>query len=229
MTRLSRLTNIFFHLQSRRVTTAQELADKFGISQRTVYRDIRALEEAGVPVIGEVGTGYYLMEDYRIPPVMFSEQEINALMTAQQIIKMNRDKSLEKGIDDLVTKVKALLKYSSREKSEKLEERIFVFSNTPDQKTEYLASIQSAIVNTQILKIKYHTFYSDSMSERRVEPIAVYLTKNNWLLIAFCQLRKGIREFRIDRILSLEDTSETFAERHFSFGDYLGEHYEKNS
>ena len=90
MTRLTRLTNILLHLQSRRVVTAQELADKFGIAQRTVYRDIRALEEAGVPVIGEVGRGYSLADGYRIPPVMFTQQEVNALLTAQQYFQKNR-------------------------------------------------------------------------------------------------------------------------------------------
>jgi len=116
MTRLTRLTNILLHLQSKRVVKSQELADKFSISQRTVYRDIKALEEAGVPIIGEVGAGYSLMDDYRIPPVMFTEQELNALLTAQQLIKNQSDKSLQENFDDLTFKIKALLKYSAKEK-----------------------------------------------------------------------------------------------------------------
>jgi predicted DNA-binding transcriptional regulator YafY len=75
------------------VITAQELADRFGITQRTVYRNIRALEEAGVPVSGEAGKGYSLVDGYRVPPVMFTEQEINALLTAQQYFQKNADKS----------------------------------------------------------------------------------------------------------------------------------------
>ena len=84
MTRLTRLTTILLHLQSKRVVTAQELADRFDVTQRTIYRDVRALEEAGVPIVGEAGRGYSLVEGYRVPPVMFTEQEINALLTAQQ-------------------------------------------------------------------------------------------------------------------------------------------------
>ncbi|MFN3405297.1 MAG: helix-turn-helix transcriptional regulator [Cytophagaceae bacterium] len=227
MTRLSRLANILLHLQSRRVITAQELSNKFGISLRTVYRDIRALEEAGVPIIGEAGSGYCLIDDYTVPPVMFSENEINALLTVQKIIKKNRDSSLQKGIDDLVIKIKALLKHSTKEKSEKLEKSIFIFSNDVDGKTDYLATVQSAIVNHQVLKINYHAFYSDTFSERIVEPLAVYLTKDNWLLIAYCRMRKDLREFRMDRIQQLINLEETFPERNFSFEDYV-RHNKKN-
>lgn len=228
MTRLIRLTNILLQLQSKRVVTSQELANKFGISQRTVYRDIKTLEEAGVPIIGEVGMGYYLMNDYKIPPVMFTEQEINALLTAQQIIKKNQDKSLQKYLDDLVTKVKAILKYSEKEKSEKLEKRIMIFSEGKNSKTNFLATIQSAIINSHLLKITYQTIYSDSISERDVEPLAVYFTKENWLLIAHCRLRNELREFRIDRILKLINTYEQFKEINFSFEEYIN-HLSENS
>lgn len=223
MTRLSRLTNILLHLQAKRVVTSQELADNFGISQRTVYRDIKALEEAGVPVIGEIGIGYSLMDGYQIPPLMFTEQEINALVTVQHLIKNNQDKSLQKNLDDLATKVKAILKYSAKEKSEKLEKRVLNFSDQKNIKTEFLASIQSAIVNSYILKIKYHTIYSDTISERSVEPLAVYFTKENWILIAHCQLRNELREFRIDRILKLTTTNEPFFDLNFSFDDYINQ------
>lgn len=221
MTRLSRLTNLLLHLQAKRVVTSHELADKFGISQRTVYRDIKALEEAGVPIIGEVGTGYSLMDGYRIPPLMFTEQEINALVTVQHLLKKNQDKSLQKNLDDLATKVKAILKYSAKEKSEILEKRVLIFSDQKNTKTEFLASIQSAIVNSFLLKIKYHTIYSDSISERSVEPLAVYFTKENWILIAHCRLRNELREFRIDRILNLSTIHEQFTDRNFSFEDYI--------
>lgn len=223
MTRLTRLTNILLHLQSKRVVTSQELADKFEISQRTVYRDIKALEEAGVPIIGEVGTGYCLMDNYRIPPVMFTEQEINALLTAQQILKKQSDKSLQKSFDDLAIKVKALLKYSAKEKVEKLENRIMIFGDNKASKTEFLSIIQSAIVNLQVLKIEYHSIHSDTITDRNIEPLAVYFTKDNWLVIAHCQLRNELREFRIDRILKLITTDKQFPERHFSFEQYINQ------
>ena len=227
MTRLTRLTNILLHLQSRRVVTAQELADKFNITQRTVYRDIRALEEAGVPIIGEAGKGYSLSDGYRIPPVMFTQQEINALLTAQQYFQKNADKSAYNDLTNVVTKIKAIIRYSEKEKAEKLEERLHIFSNDQTNETNLLSTIQLAITNCWVLKIKYHTFYSDTVSIRLVEPLGVYLTKGNWIMVAFCRLRNDLREFRIDRILNLTTTTDTFLDRLFSLEDYFSSLCEK--
>ena len=221
MKRLSRLTNILLQLQSKRVVTSQELADKFEISQRTVYRDIKALEEAGVPIIGEVGTGYCLMDNYKVPPVMFTEQEINSLITAQKIIKGNPDKSLHKNLSDLSTKIKAILKYSEKSDTEKLENRILVFTNNKQSDSDFLTSIQTAIIKQQVLNITYHTIHSDKVQDRQIEPLAVYFTSNKWLLIAHCRLRNKIREFRLDRILKLFNTNEIFKEQNFSFEEYI--------
>jgi len=227
MTRLTRLTNILLHLQSGRVVTAQELADKFDITQRTVYRDIKALEEAGVPIIGEVGKGYSLADGYRIPPVMFTQQEINALLTAQQYFKKNADKSAYNDLTNVVTKIKAIIRYSEKEKAEKLEKRLHIFSNDQTNETNLLSTIQLAITNCWVLKIKYHTFYSDTVSNRLVEPLGVYLTKGNWIMVAFCRLRNDLREFRIDRILNLTTTTDTFPDRLFSLEYYFSSLCEK--
>jgi predicted DNA-binding transcriptional regulator YafY len=227
MTRLTRLTNILIHLQSRRVLTAQELADKFDITQRTVYRDIRALEEAGVPIFGEAGKGYSLADCYRIPPIMFTPQEINALLTAQQLLQKNADKSLYNDLTNIVTKIKAIIRYSEKEKAEKLEERLHIFSNNQTNETNLLATIQLAITNCMLLKIKYYTLHADTVSDRFVEPLAIYLTKGNWIMIAFCRLRNDLRAFRIDRVLHHITTSEIFPDRQFSFADYLNTFSEK--
>jgi predicted DNA-binding transcriptional regulator YafY len=221
MTRLIRLTNILIHLQTKRKITAQELADKFDISLRTVYRDIRVLEEAGVPVIGEAGTGYSLMEGYRIPPVMFNEQEINALLTAKKLLQKNTDKSFAENLDSIITKIKAIIRYSEKEKAEILEERVQVFADEKPASTNFLSTIQSAIVNRIILKIKYHALSTDAITERFVEPLAAYFTQDKWVMIAFCRLRNDLREFRIDRILHLTTNNTTFADRHFSLEDYI--------
>jgi predicted DNA-binding transcriptional regulator YafY len=222
MTRLTRLTNLLLQLQAKRVVTSRELADKFGISQRTVYRDIKALEEAGVPIIGETGTGYSLMDEYRLPPVMFTEHELNALLTAQQYFKNNSDKSISEDFDLVVTKVKAILRISAKAKTEKLSGRIKVFNAENNSfKTDYLSGIQAAIINANVLHIKYHTIYSGQISEREIEPLAVYYTKNNWVLIANCRLRNALREFRLDRIFHLKETGAQFGEANFSFEAYI--------
>lgn len=84
--RLSRLTAILLQLQTQRIITAPALADKFNISVRTIYRDIKALEQAGVPILTEEGKGYTLMEGYKVPPVMFTESQANALILAEQLV-----------------------------------------------------------------------------------------------------------------------------------------------
>ncbi|TAJ51095.1 MAG: HTH domain-containing protein, partial [Chitinophagaceae bacterium] len=93
MNRIDRVTAILIQLQSKRVVKAQEIADRFGISLRTVYRDVKTLEEAGIPVIGEAGVGYSIMEGYRLPPVMFTQEEATALLTAEKLVEKLTDAS----------------------------------------------------------------------------------------------------------------------------------------
>ena len=96
--------------------TANKLADKFGVTTRTIYRDIKALEQAGVPILTEDGKGYSLMEGYRLPPIMFTETEANALITAEQIILTNKDASLVKEYSEAVIKIKSVLSNKTKDK-----------------------------------------------------------------------------------------------------------------
>jgi len=192
-----------------------------------VYRDISALEEAGVPIIGEAGTGFCLMEGYRIPPTMFTEQEISALLTVQKLIRNNKDKSLQESLGNLIVKVKAILKQDQKDMTEKLENRVIVFSDKKSEGTNHLIAIQPAILQCSLLKIKYYSKHSDIVTERIVEPLSIYFTKENWILIAWCHLRNDLREFRIDRILELTRLLQTFKDRDFIFEDYLKKLSEK--
>src|SRR5687768_13064657 len=112
--RLSRLTAILTLLLSKRLLTATEISLKFNISVRTVYRDIRALEAAGVPIVTEDGKGYSIVDGYKLPPVMFTEKEAYALITSEQIILKNKDASLIKEFTGAISKIKAVLKNSSK-------------------------------------------------------------------------------------------------------------------
>jgi predicted DNA-binding transcriptional regulator YafY len=152
---------------------------------------------------------------------MFTQQEINALLTAQQYFQKNADKSAYNDLLNVVTKIKAIIRYLEKEKAEKLEQRLYIFSNEQTNETNFLSTIQLAITNCWVLKINYHTFHSDTVSFRFVEPLAVYFTKGNWIMVAFCRLRNDLREFRIDRILNLVTTTDTFTDHHFSFEDYF--------
>jgi predicted DNA-binding transcriptional regulator YafY len=122
--RLSRLTAILIQLQSKRLLTAPVLAKKYGVSVRTIYRDIKSLEQSGVPIITEEGRGYRLMEGYRIPPVIFTESEANALITAEFIIKACTDGSLIKEFSLAIEKIKAVIPNRLKVRTETLEERL---------------------------------------------------------------------------------------------------------
>lgn len=116
--RLSRLTAILTQLQTKRLLTATELAKKFLVSKRTIYRDIKALEQAGVPIITEEGKGFTLMEGYRIPAIMFTESEANALITAEQLILKNKDASLVKEYSEAISKIKSVLRNNTKKQSQ---------------------------------------------------------------------------------------------------------------
>lgn len=219
--RLSRLTAILTQLQSKRIVTAKYLSEKHNVSVRTIYRDIRALEESGIPIVTEEGKGYSLMTGYQLPPVMFTENEANALITAQQIILQNKDNSFTENYSNAITKIKSVLRVSQKEKVNFLTDRIFFRENPENKKSsDYLMTIQSAITDFRLLKIEYYSLQK-KFTERHIEPFAIYSTKGNWLLIAFCRLRKEFRAFRVDLIQNLTLHNETFEAHNITLEEYF--------
>ncbi|UIR56467.1 YafY family transcriptional regulator [Sphingobacterium sp. SRCM116780] len=220
--RLSRLTAILTQLQTKRLLTASELADKFLVSKRTIYRDIKALEQAGVPILTEEGKGYSLMNGYRIPPVMFSESEANALITAEQLVLKNKDASFVKDYTEAVSKIKSVLRNNTKDKVNLLSNRIISGQNTDNDRTSNnLSTLQLALTNFNLVKIKYYSPYTDQTTERTIEPFAIYTSDENWLLIALCRLRNDYRAFRLDRIASLWVLSQTFKPHKITFEEYF--------
>jgi len=219
--RLSRLTAILTQLQSKRIITAKYLSEKHGVSIRTIYRDIRTLENAGVPVITIEGKGYSLMEGYQLPPVMFTENEANALITAEQIILKNKDKSFVENYSNAITKIKSILRFSDKKRADFLSERIHFRENLENEKSSsYLMTIQSSITSFQLLEIDY-TSLQNKFTKRTVEPFAIYSTQGNWLLIAFCRLRNEFRVFRIDSIKKITVKNEHFEAHNMTLDRYF--------
>jgi predicted DNA-binding transcriptional regulator YafY len=210
-TRLSRLTAILTKLQTSRLITAKKLADQFNVTIRTIYRDIKALEQAGVPVLTEEGKGYSLMEGYRLPPVMFTESEANALVTAEQLIIKNKDASFVKEYTEAISKIKSVLQYKTKDKANLLSNRIVFRQNAGNERTSnYLSVLQLALTNFNIAEIRYQSIETGEVTQRTIEPFAMYNTQENWLLIAFCRLRKEYRAFRLDKIQSLAISADKF-------------------
>lgn len=172
--RLSRLTAILTQLQTKRLITANQLAEKFSVSTRTIYRDIKALEQAGVPILTEEGKGYTLMEGYRIPPVMFTESEANALITAQKLINKNKDASFVKDYSEAINKIKSVLRTNTKDKANLLSDRVVCRQNTGVNRTSnFLSTLQLALTNFNLVKIKYHSPDTNQTTERTIEPFAI--------------------------------------------------------
>jgi len=225
--RLSRLTAILTQLQSKRILTAREIAEKHHVSIRTIYRDIRTLENSGIPIITEEGKGYSIMQGFNLPPVMFTEKEANALITAEQLVIKNKDQSFTEAYKNAISKIKATLRYSQKGKVELLSERIAFAGNLENKKTSnYLMIIQSAIVNFNLLDIKYLSL-KDENSRRVIEPFALYSTQEKWLLIAFCRLRRDFRVFRLDHIQKLIVQNQHFEPHNMTLQEYFEKSYSK--
>jgi len=213
LNRIDRLHAILTHLQSKKRVTAQEIADRFNMSLRTVYRDIKALDESGVPVIGEAGSGYTIMEGYRLPPVMFTQEEAAALLLGGKLAAHMTDASVKKHFETALYKIKAVLRSNDKEQMDILADHIEVIrSRIPDEEapSQHLTALQKAIADKRTIFIIYHSNYNEEVSERVIEPIGLCHYAANWHLIGWCRLRNGYRDFRVNRIKRLQIKDEQF-------------------
>lgn len=225
MNRIDRLHAILTHLQSKRKVTAQQMADRFSISLRTVYRDVKALEESGVPVIGEAGTGYTIMEGYRLPPVMFTQEEAAALLMGAKLAQQMTDQSVKKNYDDAMFKIQSVLRTADKDYVEQLLPNVEVTpsSRAPVEEASnmHLAALQKAVAGKKVLFIRYQT-NKETITERQVEPTGLWHYGQHWHLIGWCRLRNSYRDFRVSRILRLQLKDETFSSRSYeSLKEYI--------
>ena len=225
MNRIDRVTAILIQLQSRKVVKAQDIAERFNISLRTVYRDVKTLEEAGIPVIGEAGIGYSIMDGYRLPPVMFTREEATAFLTAEKMIEKLADASTDESYKSAMYKIRAVLRGTEKDFLENLDEHIQVLRGRRQlhQKLTVnpIQTILKSIAGKNILSIDYFAQHSQQKTERLVEPVGVFYLDGYWHLIAFCRLRKDYRDFRIDRIKSMRETDQLFDKAHPTLKAYL--------
>lgn len=222
MNRIDRLFGILTILQSKKFVTAGYLADKYEISVRTVYRDIRALEELGIPVSFEQPKGYFIVQGYFLPPLSLTIDEANALILMASLSEKFADKSIDKQCKNALTKLKAILRYGDKEKAELISSNISIWTATEDNfNNEYISTIQKAIVNKSIIEIEY-TNNQNQFSKREVEPIGLAFYSNQWHLIGWCWKRKEYRDFKIKMISKLSDSYKPFRKtEHFTINEYI--------
>ncbi len=217
-------------LQSHRIVTAEQLSEHFEISVRTIYRDVAALGEAGVPIMAEAGVGYSLMRGYNVPPIMFTEDETAALFMGGELTERFGDESLKKQMRAALLKVRAALPDGHKNYLNKLGDRIEVWGRPNKTKhNQTLMPIQEAMVRKRCLKLSYDTSSKGEISQRTVDPLGLMFYSNKWHLIAWCRLREAIRDFRLDRIQKLEVLKETFTgHESFSISDFIKRNLEDN-
>lgn len=223
--RISRLTAIVTQLQTKRLLTATQLADRFKVSIRTIYRDVKALEQAGIPILTIEGKGYTMMEGFRMAPVSLTDNEARALITAEQMLLNNADSSLSRDYEAAISKIKAILQQETKEKVELLANRIAISpAIVRHPESSSLTSIQHALTSFQVLEITYQSKQNGAVTKRQVEPFALYFSLNeSWLLIAYCRLRKDFRMFSLDSILKINQLNLSFQPHQLTLAAYLAE------
>jgi predicted DNA-binding transcriptional regulator YafY len=213
MNRFDRLTAILLQLQAKRMVSGPALAEQFGVSLRTVYRDLRSLETAGVPLLAEHAVGYSLVEGYRLPPVMFTREEATALLTAEKLAARLTDAPTARLTGAAMDKLRAVLRRPDRDHLATLAPHIQVLAprDQPADSATY-QQLVTAIATRRVVRLHYQGGGADALTVREVEPIGLYLSQS-WHVVAYCRLRQGFRDFRLDRIRQLDVQAEVFAAR----------------
>jgi len=220
MNKFDRVISILILLQTKKIIKASNIAARFEISLRTVYRDISTLKNAGIPIIGDPGVGYSIMDGYRLPPIMFNESEALALLTAEKLIGKITDKATQASYSDAMTKIKAILRSTDKQSLAVLEDSISFSDYKLWENKSYLQDLFKSIASKIVLKIDYQKV-DGSTSSRKIESIGCYHQYNNWYLVAYCQNRAAYRTFKMNRILHLQVLEQRFDTEHISLQTYI--------
>ncbi|MEO8778396.1 MAG: YafY family protein [Rhodanobacter sp.] len=213
MRRADRLFLIIHALRGRRTALqARSLAQTLGVSLRTVYRDVADLQRSGVPIEGEAGVGYVLRKGSDIPPLMFTAQELEALVVGSRFVRAFAGTRLAESAQTALLKIEAVLPPQLRERAGTT--RIFAPVWRDQHREDFAALIDqlhAAILASQVLRLDYRDEAGEP-STREIEPLCLSFWGGKWTLGAWCRLRRDFRNFRPDRIAAGIPTGEVFAD-----------------
>lgn len=221
--RFDRLVAILIQLQSKKIVKAHELAERFEVSLRTIYRDIRSLEAAGVPLFGEAGMGYSLVEGYRLPPVMFTRDEAGSFVAAEKLMQGFTDKNLRTHFQSAMFKIKSVLRGPEKNWVESLDSQISIQTakNSFNAKTpNALQLFFESLAEKKRVILNYQTLKQEKPLSREIEPVGLFHENRYWYILGYCHLRKDYRQFRLDRIYEISLTDNPFFKEHGSVEDY---------
>ncbi|RRA94792.1 helix-turn-helix transcriptional regulator [Paenimyroides viscosum] len=222
--KFNRILSIYVQLQSRNWITAKQFADRYQVSVRTIYRDIKALENAGVPIYNEQGKGYALVEGYKIPPTIFTKNEAYSFVIAEKLMENFADKKMSFHFSSALHKMKAVLRSSEKENVALIEDQFLIFDTTSSKTTnEMLSVLLESIVSKKQIKILYQKPGESKPDERLLEPIGIFYEHDYWYFMAFCYLRNDYRQFRIDRVKQIVNINNLFNREHKPLDYFLNE------
>ncbi len=226
MNKFDRVTSILIYLQTKAVVTAGELATRFDVSERTIYRDLRSLENAGVPIGAEVGVGYFLDKSYRLPPVVFTREEGASLLFGAKMIEGRVDEATREDYMTALDKIRSVMESDDQDYLNVIDGSTAVYqpkaAQTDAKRDTWLPECRASLSRSQVVIVHYESRSSEETKARELEPIGLYYYSDHWHLIAWCRLREDYRDFRLDRIKTLTLKPEQFVRRaHASLQEYL--------
>lgn len=231
LNRTERLFNIILQLQGRPNMTSRDLAEHFGVSRRTIFRDLRALSESGVPLTYAEGGGYEILDGYQLPPLMLTAREAATLLMGAEFMKLQSDPSLRKDADQVDLKIREVLPRSIGDYVDRLKQRtaldpywIHAAADEEEPEGGGWYELSRAVAEHYAVIMEYLVMSRGEVTRRTVHPLALVYYTDHWNLIAFDLLRNGIRNFRLDHILTMRVLSERFEPpADFDLREYLEE------
>ncbi len=221
--RFDRIVAILIQLQSRRIVKAQDLADRFQVSLRTIYRDIRTLEASGVPIASEAGVGYSIMEGYRLPPVMFTKEEASSFVAAEKLMQRFTDDSLGAYHESAMYKIKSVLRGSQKDWISAIETKVDIQptedlfnKDIPDA----LEILFESIAEKKQVRLRYLGVEAEEPQDRIIEPVGLFHENNYWYVMGYCHLRQDYRQFRTDRMLQIKRSDLPFTLEHGTLDEH---------
>ncbi len=224
MNRIDRLSAILIMLQSSSFIKIKQITDRFNITARTVYRDIKALEDAGIPITGDSRMGFSIVEGFKLPPLMFTEKEAFAFLGAEKLVNRFSDSGFKEGYKSGIEKIKSVMRLADMETIDNFNHNISSFDlhfENPGDSLDILQTLMSQISKRRKVQISYVAYNRMETTLRKVEPIGVFFSMSNWYLIGFCDTKKDYRTFRINRIHKIIRTDENFSSGHPSLNSLL--------
>ena len=209
MSRSLRLLDLIQALRRRRTpVTAAQLAQELGVSLRTIYRDIGTLIAQGAPIEGEAGLGYVLKPGFTLPPLMFTEDEIDALILGLQFVSERGDEEMERAAADALAKITAVLPDDLGEAAAASP----LLAGPGAAHSPFMPVLRQAMRREQVVRLRY-TDKKGSATDRLVWPIALGFFEASEVLAAWCEARRDFRHFRLDRIRGAEITGHRYGRR----------------